>query len=98
LRSAHGFRGGQGVGHIILCEPGAAGLDDSVANLVHVSGVVRVGVDHDLHVQFFCAAQAAIESEKSSVPSARMSTSIPAKIVMPSIFSAVLRRSVSKQS
>src|SRR5207237_6385941 len=52
--------GGQRVEYVIVCEPGAAGLDDSVANLFHVSGVVRVGVDHDLYAQFFRAAQVAI--------------------------------------
>src|SRR5207249_12186020 len=41
-------------------EPGAAGLDDSVANFFHMSGVVRVCIDDDLHAQFFRAAQVAI--------------------------------------
>ena len=52
--------GGQRVEHIIFCEPGAAGLDHSVANLVHVRSVVGVGVDHDLHAQLFRAAQVTI--------------------------------------
>ena len=43
------FLSGQCVEYVIFCEPGAAGLDDSVANLFHVSGMVRVGIDDDLY-------------------------------------------------
>src|SRR5271165_5732451 len=43
------FLGGQRVQHIVFGEPGAAGLQDAVADFFHVRSVVRIGVDHNLH-------------------------------------------------
>ena len=40
---------GQRIQHVVFCQPGAAGLQNAVADLFHVRGVMGVGVDHDLH-------------------------------------------------
>ena len=48
---------GQGVQYVVLGEPGAARLQYSKANLLHVRGVVGIGIDHDLHAVLFCQPQ-----------------------------------------
>ena len=46
---------GQRVQHVFFGEPGAAGLQYSEANFVHVRGVVGVGVDHDFDAVLFAS-------------------------------------------
>ena len=56
----HRFRellGGQGVEHVIFREPGAAGLQDAVADFFHMRSVVGIGVDHDFHASLLGLAQ-----------------------------------------
>jgi hypothetical protein len=43
------FRGGQGVEDIISSEPRSSGLGDPIADFFHVRGVMRIGVNDDLH-------------------------------------------------
>ena len=56
----HGFRElrrGQGVEDVIVGQPGAAGLEDSIADFFHVGGVVGVGVDYDFYALLFGLAE-----------------------------------------
>src|SRR5580658_3387012 len=51
------FLGGEGVEDVVFGEPGAAGLQNAVANFFHVGGVVGVGVDDDLYALLFGLAE-----------------------------------------
>jgi len=49
--------GRESVENILLREPCSAGLQDSVVNLDEMRGVMRVGVNDDLHAMFPCLPQ-----------------------------------------
>ena len=56
----HGFREsvrGERVEHIIFRQPGAAGLQDSVADFFHVRRVMGIGVDYDFYALLFGLAE-----------------------------------------
>src|ERR1700739_263625 len=54
------FVGAEGVKDVLSGEPGAAELADSVAHLLHMCGVMRIGVDDDFAAQLFCQAEVAV--------------------------------------
>ena len=59
----HGFGElwqGQCIQYVFFGEPGAAGLQYSKANFLHVRSVVGVGINHDLDAVLFCQPQMAI--------------------------------------
>src|ERR1700747_3118711 len=41
----------------VFGQPGTAGLQDAVTDLLHVRGVMRVGVDHDFHALLLSLAE-----------------------------------------
>jgi hypothetical protein len=47
---------GQCIEDIIFCKPCPAGLGHSVMDFIQVGGVVRIGVDYDLHAVVLCQA------------------------------------------
>ena len=47
----------QGIQDVVSGEPGAAGLQNAVADFIEMRSVVRVGVDNYLHSALFGLAQ-----------------------------------------